>query len=221
MPDWRVPDWNALVRERLGRLDLPPREVQEVVAEVAAHLEDFYEEQVGKGLSEPEAQQRALNEIVRWRLLAINIQRAKQQEETMNARTKHLWLPGLVSLTAAMGSLMILIQISLQPQLLGHSPLQVVILPWLILLPLCGAAGAYLSRRGGADRWARLVAGLFPTIILFTLGAILVATRLIVPARPQWWNGSIAIAVGIVLPSAALLLGAVPFLKTTKPRVAL
>jgi hypothetical protein len=218
MPDWSAPDWNALVRERLRPLGLTSEESQEVVAELAAHLEDFYEAQIGKGLSQPEAQQKALNEIVRWNLLARKIQRAKHKEETMNTRTKHLWLPGLVSLAAAMGSLMILIQISLQPQLLGRSPLQVVLLPWLILLPLCGGAGAYLSRRGGADRAARLIAGLFPTIVLFILGAILVAARLVVPSRPQWWYGSLAVALGIVLPSAALLLGTVPFLKTPRPK---
>jgi hypothetical protein len=138
----------------------------------------------------------------------------------MNSRTKHLWLPGLVSLTAAMGSLMVLIEISLQPRWLGRSPLQMVILPWLILLPLCGGAGAYLSRSGGADRRARMVAGLFPTIVLFILGTILVLTRLVIPARPQWWNGSLAIVLGIILPSAALLLGTMPFLKHAKPKMA-
>jgi hypothetical protein len=215
-----MPDWNTLVRERLGPLGLASKEVQEVVTELAAHLEDLYEEQIEKGFSESEAQRAALNQAVRWRRLAKNIQRAKHKEEPMNPRTKHLWLPGLVSLASAMGLLMILIQISLQPRLLGRSPLQMVILPWLFLLPLCGAAGACLARSGGAGRRARLVAGLFPTIVLLILGAILILTRLVVLAPPQRWNGSLVIAVGIVLPSAALLLGAAPFLKTTKPKAA-
>jgi hypothetical protein len=215
-----MPDWSALVRERLRLLDLASKEAQEVVAELAAHLEDFYEEQIRIGLSDSEAQQAALNEIARCRSLARKIQRAKHKEETMNTRTKHIWLPGLVSLTLAMGSLMILIQVSLQPRLLGRSQLQVVILPWLVLLPLCGGAGAYLSSRGGAERWARLVAGLFPTIVLFIVGAILVLTRLVVFVRPQWWYGSLAVALGIILPSVALLLGTVPFLKTVKHKVA-
>jgi hypothetical protein len=219
-----MPDWRALVREHLRRLDLPAKETAEVAAELAAHLEDFYEEQIGEGLCESQAQQKALNEIARFPLLAKKIQRARRKEGSMNTRTKHLWLPGLVSLSASMALLMILIEISLQPRLLGHSPLQMVILPWLVLLPLCGGAGAYLSRRGGAERAARLIAGLFPTIVLFILGAILVLTRLIVLSRPQWWYGSLAVAAGIVLPSAALLLGAMPFLKaptgTTKPKVA-
>jgi hypothetical protein len=214
-----MPDWRALVSERLGPLKLTLEENREVIAELTAHLEDFYEEQVGRGLSEAEAQRSTLDEVAQWHNLARNIQRAKHKEETMNARTKHLWLPGLVSLTFAMVLLMILIQISQQPRLLGRSPLQLVLLPWLVLLPLCGGAGAYLSRRGGADRRVRLLAGLFPTIVLFTLGTILVLTRLVVFARPHWWYGWLAVAFGIVLPSAALLLGTLPFLRTTKPKV--
>jgi hypothetical protein len=212
-----MPDWSALVREHLGAIDLPPREAHEVIAELAAHLEDFYEEEIGNGCGESEAQQRALNQIIRSRQLAGNIQRAKHKEEIMNTRTKQLWLPGLVSLAAAMGLLMILIQISLQPRFLGRSPLQMVLLPWLVLLPLCGAAGASLSRHGGGYRWARLVAGLFPTIVLLILGSILTALRLVILAQPSWWYGSVAITLGIIVPSTALLLGTLPFLKTTKP----
>ena len=96
----------------------------------------------------------------------------------MNDRTKHLWLPGLVSLTLAMILLAPLIAISMQPRFLGRSPLEMVLLPWLAVLPLCGASGAYLSRRSGGSPRARLIAGLFPTIALLTLGSILVVTRL-------------------------------------------
>jgi hypothetical protein len=208
-----MPDWNALVRDRLRPLDLPAKERQEVVVELAAHLEDLYEEQMRKGLSEPEAHEKVTSEIVRWQELAKDIQRAKLKEGIMNARTKQVWLPGLASLTTSMVFLMILIQISMQPRYLGRSPLQMVLLPWLALLPLCGAGGAYLSRRGGGYRWARLAAGLFPTIVLFVLGSILVITHLIVPAQPRLWYGFLAVTLGIVLPTAALLLGALPFLR--------
>ncbi len=233
MPDESAPDWKVLVRERLCPLDLTSSESQEVVAELAGHLDDVYKQQRAKGLSAPEASEFALNQVglnqvslnqvslnqvSGWSRLAEDIQRAKNQEEIMNRRTKHLWLPGLVSLTAAMGSLMILTLISLQPRFLGRGLLQMVILPWLIVLPFCGAAGAYLSGRLGAGLRARLVAGLFPTIVLFTLSIILVLTRLVVVARPQWWNGSIALVVGIVLPSVSLLIGATPFLRAIKPK---
>ncbi len=218
MPDDILPDWSEFVGEHLRPLDLPAHEAEQVVSELSAHLEDFYEEQLGKGLSEFEARQMARNEIFRCHQLASEIQRAKYKEEPMNTRTKQLWLPSLVSLATAMSLLAVLIQISLQPQFLGRSPLQMVLLPWLALLPFCGAAGAYLSRRGGADRLPRLVSGLFPIIVLFSVVGTLILTRLIVLARPHMPNISIWIALGIVLPSAALLVGTAPFLKAPKSK---
>jgi hypothetical protein len=179
---------------------------------LASHLEELYEEQMRKGISEPEARENVTGEIVRWRRLAKDIDSAKLGKGMMNARTKQLWLPGLVSLATSMVFLMILVQISMQPRYLGRSPLQMVLLPWLALLPLCGAGGACLSRRGGGHCWTRLAAGLFPTITLFLLGSILVIAHLIVPAQPRLWYGSLAVALGIVLPTASLLLGALPFL---------
>jgi hypothetical protein len=210
-----MPDWAALVRDNLRPLDLPAKHQQEVIAELAAHLEDLYEAKLGQGISQQEAAQEVVNEVVRWRPLAKRIQHAKLKEGTMNARTKQLWLPGLVSLTSAMILLAPLITISMQPRFLGRSPLVMVLLPWLALLPLCGAAGAYLSRRGGGDQRARLVAGLFPTIALLTLGSILVVTRLVTFAHPGWWYGSLALALGIILPSASLLVGTLPFLRSS------
>lgn len=218
MPDNVTNRWIALVREHLHPLHLPANDQEEVVAELAAHLEDLYEEKLGQGISEREAAEDVVNEVVRWRSLATRIQRAKLKEGIMNDRTKHLWLPGLVSLTLAMILLAPLIAISMQPRFLGRSPLEMVLLPWLAVLPLCGASGAYLSRRGGGSPRARLVAGLFPTIALLTLGSILVVTRLLTFAHPEWWYGSVALAVGIIFPSASLLIGAAPFLKAAKPQ---
>jgi hypothetical protein len=216
-------DWDALVRDKLRSLDLPAKHQEEVIAELAAHLEDLYEQKLGQGISEPQAAEEVINEVVGWRSLATRIHRAKLKEEimndrTMNDRTKHFWLPGLVSLTSAMILLAIPIAISMQPRFLGRSPLEMVLLPWLLLLPLCGASGAYLSRRGGGNPRARLVAGLFPTIALLTLGTILVVTRLLTFAHPEWWYGSVALAVGIIFPSAFLLIGVAPFLKPAKSR---
>ncbi|MGC1221395.1 MAG: hypothetical protein WA872_06385 [Candidatus Sulfotelmatobacter sp.] len=218
MPDNVTNRWIALVREHLHPLRLPANDQEEVVAELAAHLEDLYEEKLGQGISEPEAAEGVVHEVVRWRSLATRIQRAKLKEEIMNDRTKHLWLPGLVSLTLAMILLAPLIAISMQPRFLGRSPLEMVLLPWLAVLPLCGASGAYLSRRSGGSPRARLAAGLFPTIALLTLGSILVVTRLLTFAHPEWWYGSVALAVGIIFPSVSLLIGAAPFLKTAKPQ---
>src|SRR5580700_9341946 len=145
-----TPDWSALVREHLRPLDLPALERQEVVAELAAHLADFYEEQLKNGRTESEAHQKTRNEVVEWRPLARNIQRAKFKEGIMNTRTKQLWLPSLVSLATAMLSLMFLTFFPVQPRLLyAHHAGTMLNLTWLAALPLCGAAGAYLSCRAG------------------------------------------------------------------------
>ncbi len=102
MPDNVTNRWIKLVREHLLPLDLPANDREEIVSELAAHLEDLYEEKLGQGISEREAAEAVANEVVRWRSLATRIQRAKLKEEIMNDRTKHFWLPGLVSLTLAM-----------------------------------------------------------------------------------------------------------------------
>ena len=101
----------------------------------------------------------------------------------MNHRTKTFWLPALISLVAAMALLMISTQIALQPRVLAEPVVTLrtsttsysfaAYLPWLILLPFCGAAGAYLSRRAGGQPALRLVAGLFPVVVLFGLVTVL------------------------------------------------
>ena len=213
-----MPDWTTLVREHLHPLNLPAKEAQEVIAELATHLEDLYEAQLERGTTEAKAFEKVMQEVSPLADLAEKIRRAKIQEEIMNSRTKQFWLPGLVSLASAMTLLGPLITISMQPRFLGRSPLQMVLLPWLALLPFCGASGSWLSRRAGGDLQARLVAGLFPTIALLTLGSILVVTRLLTFAHPEWWYGLVALAVGIIFPSASLLIGTLPFLKPVKPR---
>lgn len=213
-------DWGLLVRERLGALGLTPAQQEEIVAELAGHLEDSYDQRRAQGLCESEAIERALDEVADWRRLARKIRRAKREEGNMNNRTRSLWLPGLVSLTAAHGFLTILQLAGLPIHLfkLG-SIIMPVYVPWLVMLPPCGAIGAYLSRRAGGERLARLAAGLFPCVVmvaLFTMGlAVLIVTR-------GGAHSAVALLLGIffwvVLPGVALLLGALPFLKAPRLR---
>ncbi len=108
-----MPDWNALLRERLDLSRLAPRQQDEVIAELAAHLEDLYAEYRSQGLSESAAIEHAQSELSST--LARNIQRAKHEEKTMNTRTKQLWLPGLVNLSVAMLILMFDVRKDLGP----------------------------------------------------------------------------------------------------------
>jgi hypothetical protein len=221
-----MPEWKLLVRERMESFGLAPAEGEAIVAELASHLEDVYEEACAQGLCKSDAIERSLGQVADWRGLSRNIQRAKCKEGMMNQRTKTLWLPGLISLTAAMFFLMISELVGLQPRFLAprfFAPMHtgttnanvplVAYLPWLGLLPLCGAAGAFLSRRAGGQRLARLGAGLFPGIALFCLVCFLTLLGQIVPFEHDWFALVTALLFVSVPPGVALLLGVIPFLK--------
>jgi hypothetical protein len=97
-----MPDWKALVREWLERLGLSPTQEEEIVSELAGHLEDCYEECRTQGVGKPEAIERSLEQVANWPNLSRQIRRAKSKEKMINRRTKTLWLPALISLAAAM-----------------------------------------------------------------------------------------------------------------------
>lgn len=65
-----MPDWNALVRERLGMSESSFVEDAAVVAELSSHLEDAYEELLEAGLCEPEAIKQAMGHRANWHGLA-------------------------------------------------------------------------------------------------------------------------------------------------------
>src|SRR6266508_4016471 len=72
-----MPDWNHIVREHLAVLRLPPEREIEIVEELALHLEAAYEEALAGGLSEAEAEARAVQGYD-WRLLECELSRAEQ-----------------------------------------------------------------------------------------------------------------------------------------------
>ena len=215
-----MPEWDVIVREKLKDLGLGVPQQEEIADELADHLEDIYEQFLEEGLCEPEALRLTIQEAADWRKLARNIRRARRKEDVMNNRTKTIWLPGLAALTAASVSLMLLERIvMLQPRLWWKdSGVLAIHASWWILLPLCGAAGAYLSRRGGGQRLARLAAGLFPAIVMlcvfcFVLPvSVLIERNAFVMQHPLYFL--LALINWTVVPGLALLLGALPFLRT-------
>jgi len=214
-----VRDWNALVRERLSGLGPHPAQQEQIVAELASHLQDLYEEGCAQGLCESEAVQRSVEEVADWHQLAQQIRDAKGEQENMNNRIMNFWLPSCISLAPSMGFLMLLQRTGPQPRLvwLGSMPLMLYV-PWLVALPLFGAAAAYLSRRSGGPRLARLVAGLFPAIVMLALAALAVSCSAVVEPNVFILHHPVYFAYGlfnwVLLPGVALLLGVVPFLRT-------
>jgi hypothetical protein len=136
---------------------------------------------------------------------------------TINTRTKTFWLPALVSLGSSMVVLAISSVIGSRSFFLSRDLTNyVVYLPWILLLPACGALGAYLSYRAGGRLSARLAAGMFPAIAMLTLLLILTLTGIIVLAKPELGHALRGLTFGIVIPASALLIGTLPFLRVRK-----
>lgn len=225
-----MPDWQRRVRERLGTLDLPPSQRDEVAAELAGHLEEVYDESRALGMAETQAAELAWNEVCDWNRLNRQIRRSKCQEGSMNDRTRHLWLPGLASFVAAVICEVALARWSYRPEMLFRSHVtQLMYGFWLVAQLGCGAVGAYLSRRAGGTRSARVVAALFTSTIFLIAMLGVVGTSLFARATGLWRQdfGSIdllmiarAIGIVIVIPSFAMLAGALPFLSDRKQTAA-
>jgi hypothetical protein len=216
-----MPDWNAEVRKNLRNLGLTPQQQEEVIAELAGHLQDHYEQLRAQGVSESEALERSLQQASGWRQMSRRIRNAKHEEDGMNYRTRALWLPGLAALAAASVFLMVLQLAGVQPKIWWKDGGAVVLhFPWLMLLPLCGAGGAYLSLRAGGRRVARLAAGLFPALMMLAVFCVMLPAGLFVDLlvgrngyafilrHPVYFV--LTILNWTVLPGLALLVGAAP-----------
>ncbi len=139
----------------------------------------------------------------------------------MNHRTKTLWLPGLVSLTASMVWLMILQRMTLKPGMPGpwlHSGLAFMpYLVWLFAQPLFGATAACLSHRAGGERRTELTASLFPSIVIFGVWLVLVAGIVVTRyshVSHQWPLVLAGVLNWSIFPALLLLLGRFLYLRT-------
>ena len=186
-----MPDWEKLVGERLALLALGERERQEVIAELAGHLEETYERFLRDGLPEREAIHRALSQVPNWNDLQRKIHSAK--ENRMNSRTSRLWLPSLLTLAASFIALVAFGFLGLPPGPLGSRPhheewsshiiggimggrhLVNEYTVWLMALPFVGALGAGLSRRAGGTRREIIVSGVFPAVAWLTIAIIVLS----------------------------------------------
>ena len=75
MRDPNMPDWKAVVRERLAGLNLNGAREAEIVEELAQDLEDRYSELRARGASEAEAQRLAREVLGQSELLAAELRR--------------------------------------------------------------------------------------------------------------------------------------------------
>jgi hypothetical protein len=182
-----MPDWEKLVSARLAPLALDERERQEVITELAGHLEEIYEAFRRKGASHDDAIRRALLQVDNWNKLQREIYVARTKENAMNGRTSRLWVPSFVTLAASVFTLVAFGFLGLQPGPLGSRPhheewsshliggitsgSHVVneYTVWLMVLPFIGALGACLFMRAGGTLREIVISGVFPAVAWLTI----------------------------------------------------
>jgi hypothetical protein len=215
-----MPDWEALVRERLAGLSLDGEEMREVIAELAGHLEETFEQLRRQGLSEETAVERALSQVENWRSLRRRIQIARRKGSTMTNRVKQWWLPGFVALFLSVMLLRANEFIGIKPLIVSAhgsqlgAPVAVIYVPWLLLLVPIGAMAAYLAARAGASQRAMFLSTVFP--VLPHLGFFLVVFPVVLilddhVAHNIMISGLfMSLAAWVLLPGVALLAGGLP-----------
>jgi hypothetical protein len=221
-----MPDWREMAKRRLTPLALDAQRQEEIIVELADHLEDLYCDLVCQGKSEVEALQSALNTAADWDELRREIQLAANEEVAMNYRLgpagkrrfKTLWLPGACT-SALSGILLRLLQMPSAPSphvfWPQHDMPFVIYWQWFVCLPLVGAIGAYWSRNAGGKLLERALAASSPALAWicfpgFILPFVLVFQWL-VHHNPPLVPAALFLLGWVVLPEAALLLGALPF----------
>jgi hypothetical protein len=233
MPNDLKPLANHLHTHGIGR----QREA-EILRELSEHVEDDVATLESQGLTSAEATRRALGSVHDWRQLGKAIL-AAEMEETMNHRTRALWLPALGAVFAS-SALTAIIQVCaplthapwLNPLITvrpGYFPWYELLLPWVALQPLVGAVGASWSRRADGSLREQLIAALAPAIpyiALLLIRVVLTILQMLLVAmhRSGHLSGRVILlnlafsASWALLPALALLIGAAPFLRRPQPQ---
>ncbi len=133
----------------------------------------------------------------------------------MQKRVHQLWVPGFVTLIVSMTFLAMLQKLGFQPRIIGSGPSAILFyVPWLALLPLFGALGAYLSVRAGAPRATALLSSIFPVVALTAAFLLMFPIGVIIDVFGRHVDFSIVATallrdgIGwLLVPGAALFLG--------------
>jgi hypothetical protein len=214
-----MPDWRAIARQRLGPLALEAKRQEEIVLELAGHLEDVYTDARWQGRSHAEALHSAFSAASDWNELRREIEFAVNNEEgIMNYRVKTLWLPGAFTL-ALSGILLRLLQIpsAPSPHVVWAPTGFVVYWRWIACLPVIGALGAYWSRHVGGRLLERALAVSLPALGMVCLPLLMFPFVLVYDLFRFHNFPFVPMAVLLLgwgaLPEAALLVGGLPFLR--------
>jgi len=210
-----MPDFEKLLWQRLGPWNCPGG--SEVIRELAAHLEDRFQELVRKGMAPDNAVQAAFEIVGDWRELRTEIAAARRG--TMTERARCILIPGAVALLMAA-----LAQRLLWPMYAG-TPFAYrnwVMVCGMLVAPklFAGAAGAAASLYAGGSRGQRIWAAEIPALSALALFFVVFAWGITVETLSKYgfaWQPIAASAsrnllFSILLPAGALFAGALPFL---------
>jgi len=205
-------DWERFVADRLGRATLPREVRHEVVAEIAAHLEEHEDELRQAGAADAHAE--TLAQVADWRTFGRNIRRAK--EDSMSV-VRRVVMPGVAAALLVLGALKLLVFLLIVPEPCGPDMTCIVVsadgpvyLPWLATLPFAGALAAMLARRAGARSKQQLAAAVFPALYLLIEFFVMGLSDGFFWRIPVYWA---------MIPALLGMLGAWPFLSGGHGRV--
>jgi hypothetical protein len=213
-----MPDWERIVRRELDGLVLGQEERGEVVAELAAHLEEACEAMLRQGVVEEEAMRRTLLQAGDWRDLRMRIQKTRSKEDVMTNRVRQFWLPGILTFVLSEGSLALFQKFGPKPWIFAWGqpgpPVAMFYIPWLLLLPFIGAVGAYFSYRAGGSQRVVFSSTVFPVLAFLGLFSVALPVNLII--HNDFGHNIMASAflmvmlAWVLVPGAALLAGGLP-----------
>lgn len=214
-----MPDFAAIVHERLRLPGVDPLRQAEIRAELTAHLEDAYAEAIARGHDDRDAVRLALDQVTDWTELAHRLTCASAEEGMMSHHMRTLWQPGLTMVGCAAA---VLLGVGwLAPGEWWANPdarMQYAAATGAVMLyVLLGAAGAGWSRRVGGTWRERLGAALLPAALhlTMTIGAIVAGIVAETQRHPTHaLNPQLRVVfVFVLVPAVALSLGAAPFLR--------
>jgi hypothetical protein len=214
-----MPDWREIARRRLTPLALDAKRQEEIITELANHLEDLYEDLLRQGKSEVEAVQSALSAAADWDELRRAIQHAAKEEVVMHYRLKTLWLPGVCTSVLSSVLLQWFQRVSPTPPVirLWQGTYLIIHWGWLLCLPLIGALGAYWSRRAGGKLLDRVLAASLYALALTCAMPLGFCIGLVSDFGASLRLGLVGFVVDLlgygIAPFLLLLLGALPFLR--------
>src|ERR1051326_1888540 len=141
-------EWEVAVNERMGSLNLRAEARSEVVRELASHFEEIYEDARERGAGEQQAREQALESVRDWKRLARDVQYEKENFMTTTPFRRKVIYPGMLALALSAMAMWVTSMLFRQGaqyvfQVVGDPRTYFAFnIPWLLALPIAGAAGA-------------------------------------------------------------------------------